>query len=224
MYRPGQFISIATALDGLLTGNLTAAIEALTPAPSTPNPDVIPPAAEAILGIRCGDKKPRVDSLVPGMRPTYLDFEETTRWFLDFWGHSNHFACAQWKFDAAERYEGNFNVETANPILFVGNTYDPVTPFESARNMSESFVNGALLHLNGFGVRIRPTFHTPLTEMAVLMDVDDVQHVSLSDESDCVNDAIYNFFVNGEYPEKGAVCQPNLPIFHPDRKEIFNAA
>ncbi|KAK4041152.1 TAP-like protein-domain-containing protein [Parachaetomium inaequale] len=196
MYRPGQFIDIATALDGLMQGNLTAAIEALTPAPATPNPDVVPPAPEAILGIRCGDKKPRGNSL-DGMRPTYLDFEATTRWFLDFWGHSNHFACAQWKFDASERYEGNFNVETTNPILFLGNTYDPVTPFESAKNMSESFVNGALLHLNGFG------------------------HLSLSDESDCVNDAIYNFFVNGEYPEEGTICQPNLPIFHPDRKEIF---
>jgi hypothetical protein len=126
---------------------------------------VIPPASEAILGIRCGDKKPRVDTL-DGMRPTYLDFEKTTKWFLDFWGHSNHFACAQWKFDAKERYEGNFNVKTANPILFLGNTYDPVTPFESAKNMSESFVNGALLHLNGFGVRVPP--HPFLLEMGVL--------------------------------------------------------
>jgi hypothetical protein len=153
MYSPGKFVDMATALDGLMQGNFTAIIEALNPTPSTPNPAVVPPAPEAVLGIRCGDKEPRVNSL-DGMRPTYLDVEATTKWFLDFWGHSNHFVCAQWKFDASERYEGDFHVETANPILFIGNTYDPVTPFESAKNMSESFVNGALLRLDGFGVRV----------------------------------------------------------------------
>jgi hypothetical protein len=168
MYSPGKFVDMATALNGLMRGNFTALIEALTPASTTPHLNVVPPAAEAVLGIRCADKKPRVDNL-DGMRPTYLEFEATTRWFLDFWGHSNHFVCAQWKFDANERYEGDFHVKTANPILFIGNTYDPVTPFESAKNMSESFVNGVFLRLDGFGVRVQ-FFHTILHETAVLMD------------------------------------------------------
>jgi hypothetical protein len=46
------------------------------------------------------------------------------------------------------------------------------------------------------------------------------QHVSISEPSDCVNDAIYDFFVHGAYPKEGAVCEPNLPIFHPDRVDI----
>ena len=149
LYRPLEYPIMAAVLDGLMQRNATlAGILFAADAESGAVPIM---AREAILGIRCGDKVPRVDSL-SDLRPTYLEFEETTKFFLDVWGTANTITCAQWKFEARERYTGNFDVETANPILFVGNTYDPVTPFVSAKNMSESFRNGALLHHNGFGV------------------------------------------------------------------------
>lgn len=43
------------------------------------------------------------------------------------------------------------------------------------------------------------------------------QHLSISDRSNCTNDYIRDFFVNGEYPEEGTVCKPNFSIFDPAR-------
>ena len=140
---------IAAVLDGLMQGNATlAAILFATEAESAAVPK---PAPEAILGIRGGDKVPRVDSL-DDLRSTYLEYEEATEFFIDVWGSANTITCAQWKFEAKGRYMGDFDVETANPILFIGNTYDPVTPLVSAKNMTKSFRNGVLLQHNGFGV------------------------------------------------------------------------
>lgn len=39
-------------------------------------------------------------------------------------------ACSGWSIEAAERFTGPFTGDTATPILFVGNTYDPVTPVD----------------------------------------------------------------------------------------------
>lgn len=149
LYRPLEYPMMAAVLDGLMQRNATlAGILFASEAESGAVPMTAP---EAILGIRCGDKVPRVDSLEE-LRSTYLEFEETTKFFVDVWGNINTITCGQWKFEAKERYTGNFDVETANPILFIGGTYDPVTPVASAKNMSESFRNGVLLHHNGFGV------------------------------------------------------------------------
>lgn len=149
LYRPLEYPMMAAVLDGLMQRNATlAGILFAAEAESGAVPMTAP---EAILGIRCGDKVPRVDSL-DDLRSTYLEFEEMTRFFVDLWGSVNILTCGQWEFEAKERYTGDFDVETANPILFIGGTYDPVTPFVSAKNMSESFQNGVLLHHNGFGV------------------------------------------------------------------------
>ena len=43
------------------------------------------------------------------------------------------------------------------------------------------------------------------------------QHCSISDRSNCTNEYIRDFFVKGEYPEEGTVCEPNFPIFDPAR-------
>ena len=68
--------------------------------------------------------------------------------------------CAQWPFEAKERYSGDFNVKTRTPLLFIGNTYDPATPAASARNMSASFEGSGMLERNGYGVSL--PFQNPL--------------------------------------------------------------
>jgi TAP-like protein len=60
--------------------------------------------------------------------------------------------CAQWQMDAKERYEGDFQVQTVNPILLLQNTSDPVTPLRSAHNMSAGLEGSVVLEQNGYGV------------------------------------------------------------------------
>lgn len=45
----------------------------------------------------------------------------------DWWAHTR-LGCVGWKTQAKWRFEGPFGGNTSHPILFIGNTLDPVTP------------------------------------------------------------------------------------------------
>jgi pimeloyl-ACP methyl ester carboxylesterase len=60
--------------------------------------------------------------------------------------------CAAWPASASkDRYTGPWNRPTASPILVIGNTGDPVTPYRSAVAMSRDLARARLLTVNGFG-------------------------------------------------------------------------
>ncbi|KAI0116151.1 TAP-like protein-domain-containing protein [Hypoxylon sp. NC0597] len=183
LYHPNRFPDLANSLNDLLHGNLETIAEALLTNG--------PPAqvnAQAILGIRCGDKKLRTDKL-SDLEPIFEEYRKTSKWFWDWnWG-GYVIPCAQWKFHAKERYEGDFNVKTKYPLLFVGNSFDPVTPLISARNMSSGFEGSALLTHNGHG------------------------HTSLSQRSNCTDAVIQDYILEGKLPSPGTVCEPNVPLF-----------
>lgn len=64
-------------------------------------------------------------------------------------------ACAQWPFEAEERWTQGFNdMETRHPIMFLNNMYDPVTSLGAAKNASASFVGSSLLINEGLGVSL----------------------------------------------------------------------
>lgn len=61
--------------------------------------------------------------------------------------------CAQWPFEAKERYDGGFdNIKTPNPVLFIGNTFDAATSIDSAYNMTAAFDGSVVVEQKGFGV------------------------------------------------------------------------
>jgi TAP-like protein len=60
--------------------------------------------------------------------------------------------CVQWQMEAKERYEGDSQVQTANPILLLQNTFDRVTLLRSAHNMSAVFEDSVVLEQNRYGV------------------------------------------------------------------------
>jgi pimeloyl-ACP methyl ester carboxylesterase len=67
--------------------------------------------------------------------------------------------CATWPATAADPYDGPWNHRTANPILVIGNTHDPGTPYQGAVAMSRELARARLLTVNGYG-------HTALTSPA----------------------------------------------------------
>jgi hypothetical protein len=83
-----------------------------------------------------------------------------------------------WSIVGKDRHRGNFTSHTANPILFVGNNYDPVTPLLSARKMATLFPNAAVLRVKAYG------------------------HCSDSQPSKCAVKTIASYFVNGTIPER----------------------
>ncbi|EMR67890.1 putative peptidase tripeptidyl-peptidase protein [Eutypa lata UCREL1] len=98
--------------------------------------------------------------------------------------------CAQWQIEPRERYEGSFDgVQTRNPVLFVGNTYDAHTPLVSARNVSAGFAGSVVLEVNGYG------------------------HSSLAAPSLCTIQRTSAYWLHGTLPEPGTVCEVDAPLY-----------
>jgi pimeloyl-ACP methyl ester carboxylesterase len=56
--------------------------------------------------------------------------------------------CATWPFKDNDRYTGPFTAETANPVLVIGNFYDPATPYEGAQALRALLPNSGLLSVD----------------------------------------------------------------------------
>ncbi|KAK5114140.1 hypothetical protein LTR62_002710 [Meristemomyces frigidus] len=106
--------------------------------------------------------------------------------------------CTAWHARAHWRYEGDFHARTAEPILFVGNSIDPVTPLYNAFMMAKGYKGAGVLHQNSEG------------------------HCTYGSVSLCSGRAIRRYFQSGELPGKigglkdeewagfGLLCEPDL--------------
>ena len=72
----------------------------------------------------------------------------------------------------------------AAPILVVGNTGDPATPYEGARKMADELGKDVGVHLTWKGEG----------------------HGAYGNGSDCVDDAINTYLLEGTPPKDGKVC------------------
>ncbi|KAK0479961.1 Alpha/Beta hydrolase protein, partial [Armillaria luteobubalina] len=78
---------------------------------------------------------------------------------------------------------------TSYPILFIGNTADPVTPLSAAKNASSAFPGSVVLTRNATG------------------------HTSLPSASVCTQDYVRAYFHNGTLPDDGTVCEIESELF-----------
>ena len=108
---------------------------------------------EAIFGISCSDAIPRADSREEVMDE--VEFEMASSRFGGEMPYST-MTCAQWPFEAKERKTVDEEVETKNPILIVGNTYDVATAVKSAYSLSELFPGSVVVEQKGYGVSTFP--------------------------------------------------------------------
>lgn len=97
--------------------------------------------------------------------------------------------CAGWRATAADAYRGPWNRPTAAPILVVGNTFDPSTPYVGSVAMARLLKSARLLTVNGFG------------------------HTTLLNPSDCANRHISSYLIAGTLPAAGTACRQNTVPF-----------
>lgn len=97
-------------------------------------------------------------------------------------------SCLGWGFEAVERIT-DFGAKTKSPILFIGNTRDPVTPLVNAKAMSTAF------------------------DGSVVLAQDSEGHCSDNNPSLCTIKAIQEYFGNGTLPAPGTMCLPELRPF-----------
>ncbi|KAK4039895.1 TAP-like protein-domain-containing protein [Parachaetomium inaequale] len=182
---PGDVANAAVHISNLVTGtNLTevaAYYNKLSGDIATGNDD-------AFYGIKCGDTIPRAESL-NDVLPDAERMMETSELFGP--GIASIVTqCASWPWAAKELYGGPFKgIRTRTPVLLFGNTYDPVTPLASAKNMSAAFEGSVAVEQHGFG------------------------HATISQLSNCTMQVMQAYWADGTLPAEGTVCEPNTPLF-----------
>jgi len=158
-----------------------------TPAlPGLPDADTPYSGLESQYGVICSDSpNPRS----PGSYAAQADLATARSGAVGpYWAWVVE-PCAQWPVLAADRYTGPWNTPTAHPILVVGNTVDPATPFQGSIAMAHDLADARLLTVNGYG------------------------HTALGNPSDCADQIEEDYFVTGALPPPGTVCQQDRSPF-----------
>ncbi|KAJ7319325.1 Alpha/Beta hydrolase protein [Mycena albidolilacea] len=157
---------------------------------------------EADMAVACGDVPPFPEVGDATWTHTWLNWRRKLVSNDAFSGpiwFKKMIRCRRWGriHPPPERYEGQWKMghdlkPPRHPILFVSNTYDPVTPISSGKRMVELFGhdNARLLENNAYG------------------------HCSVSQPSLCIAKAIREYMIDGTLPAEGTVC-------HPEKGTIF---
>jgi pimeloyl-ACP methyl ester carboxylesterase len=91
-------------------------------------------------------------------------------------------ACAFWPVRAVVRYTGPFRAQGAPPILLVGTTGDPVTPYTEATSLAAQLADSVLLTWHSFS------------------------HGAYAGPSTCVHAAVDRYLLATVPPRRGTVC------------------
>ncbi|KAF2224730.1 Alpha/Beta hydrolase protein [Elsinoe ampelina] len=184
LYAPKYWPVTAQALKAIMTRNATLFKATLDPQQPLAFQDE---GLESFYGISCSDgdfRASTADQLADPIKALYK--------YSFMYGELevNTLAkCAQWPFLAKDREVAPYSASTKSPILFIGNTYDPITPLASAFNTSSMFPGSAVLQHNGYG------------------------HCSSASPSLCTARWTQAYWANGTLPPPGTVCQPDIALF-----------
>ena len=99
-------------------------------------------------------------------------------------------ACVQWPVERVSRYSGSYRATGSAPILVVGTTHDPDTPYRDAVALAETFDHARLLTFDAEG-------HTAFGRSA------------------CVTDAVTAYLADLALPKAGTVCSDEVPPASP---------
>jgi pimeloyl-ACP methyl ester carboxylesterase len=99
--------------------------------------------------------------------------------------------CSTWPVRSAHRYPGPWDRRTANPVLIIGNTFDPATPHRGAVAMARQVARARLLTMHGYG------------------------HTALLNPSSCMNRYESRYFIKGTLPPSGTRCRQDRQPFSP---------
>jgi pimeloyl-ACP methyl ester carboxylesterase len=89
--------------------------------------------------------------------------------------------CANWPFQTQEKPH-TIRAQGSDPILVVGTTADPATPYQNAVNLAKGFANARLLTRVGTG------------------------HAAFGSGNQCAQTAMETYLINGTLPPEGQQC------------------
>ncbi|MBQ1093888.1 alpha/beta hydrolase [Streptomyces sp. B93] len=134
----------------------------------------------ANISINCADDKPRYT--VAQVQRALPEFRAASEVFGDFLAWSM-LSCTDWAVPGAADHP-DVSAPGSAPILVVGNTGDPATPYEGARKMVRAL---------GEGVGVELTYRGQ-------------GHGAYDSENKCVRNAVDGYLLDGRVPKAGTVC------------------
>ncbi|MCL2468000.1 MAG: alpha/beta hydrolase [Micrococcales bacterium] len=134
---------------------------------------------EAFIAISCADARGDVTPEVMAAEVTELKRVAPT-----FWQYFAYDAigCANWPTPVAEQ-PAAFTASGAPPIVVVGTTNDPATPYAQAKSLAAMLESGRLVTYEGEG------------------------HCAYLTAGSCIRDAVDGFLVDGTVPKDGLKCR-----------------
>ncbi|MFF6951373.1 alpha/beta hydrolase [Streptomyces iakyrus] len=134
----------------------------------------------AFTAISCADAKPRYDAadverLLPEFRAASPLFGDSMAWGM--------IRCTDWAVAGAADHP-DVSAPGAAPILVIGNTGDPATPYEGAQ---------AMVNALGKGVGVELTYRGQ-------------GHGAYDSKNTCVQGAVNGYLLDGKVPPAGTVC------------------
>jgi hypothetical protein len=91
------------------------------------------------------------------------------------------YGCSNWPVTSTEK-QPDFSAKGAKPIVVVGTTRDPATPYQQAVNLAKELDSGVLLSRDGDG------------------------HTAYNSGNPCIDDAINTYLLTGDPPQDGKTC------------------
>lgn len=134
---------------------------------------------QAIYAVNCLDRPADADAEEVDDASRLAQFEEVS----PTWGRylAGDGACEYWPAQASETIE-DYSAVGAEPILVVGTTGDPATPYEWAEGLAQTLDSGVLLSYEGEG------------------------HTAYGRSNDCIDAAVDAYLIQGTVPEDGTTC------------------
>ncbi|KPI37164.1 putative hydrolase [Cyphellophora attinorum] len=148
----------------------------------------------ALHGIMCSDSLWKTSQKEELLHVAQKQWQTSA--FADILSHRFAWPCAVWKMKSKEIYDGDFEVKTASPVMFVNGKFDPITPWSSAVNVSAGFEGSVLLEHGGVG------------------------HGMYAHPSLCTAKAVRAYLDEGVLPQPGTRCEPDVDPFDVELPEF----
>jgi len=133
---------------------------------------------EAFIAINCLDYPAEFDQQVIAAQA--LQLREVAPYTARPRGYGD-LVCQNWPFPP-RLTKGPVSGEGANPVLVIGTTGDPATPYNWSLSLAEQLGNARHLTLQAEG------------------------HLAYNKDSACINDAVEQYFLTGALPDDGLMC------------------
>lgn len=134
---------------------------------------------EAIYAVNCLDREESAD--LDDFRAAQEEAERRAPLWGTFISWSS-LPCGFWEFDVVGGGSRTIAAAGSDPIVVIGTTRDPATPYEWSEQLAEQLEAGVLVSFDGDG------------------------HTAYMRSNSCVDTAIDAFYLNGTVPEDGLRC------------------